>query len=205
MSMSESERMVAPIRVLVSYAHDDARHRARVRTFAELLRENGIDARLDLPAAERPQEWPLWMLRQIRVVYSASGMYLAAAILTNADAIVEHKLYWGAAESLDEGRYLTAMLNSTTLTLAVRPLLGRGEHNARDFDKHVWRLPIPAYDPGDSAHRWLVACAERAEEMAAGVELPAVRFEVQRRSTRRPLEDDGVAADIDAIVKELLG
>ena len=38
----------APVRVFISYAHDDAAHEERVRDFWLLLRKLGIDARLDL-------------------------------------------------------------------------------------------------------------------------------------------------------------
>lgn len=176
-------------------AAEDIWHRNRPDSGLSLVRQLDYHGKLS-------RQFPV---PRIRVVYAKSGMYMAAAVVYDSVSIIDHKLYWGAMESIDEARYLTAVLNSTTLTLAVRPLQGRGEHNPRDFDKYVWRLPIPAYDPSDSAHRWLVACAERAEAVAAGVELPAVRFEVQRRSIRRALEADGVATDIDAIVKELLG
>ena len=56
----------APVRVFVSYAHDDAAHEERVREFWLFLRANGIDARLDLPAAEQRQDWAQWMTRQVR-------------------------------------------------------------------------------------------------------------------------------------------
>ncbi|MGH3916897.1 MAG: SEFIR domain-containing protein, partial [Pseudonocardiaceae bacterium] len=57
---------VEPVRVFISYAHDDAEHEDRVREFWLFLRRNGIDARLDKPAAERRQDWPLWMGRELR-------------------------------------------------------------------------------------------------------------------------------------------
>jgi SAM-dependent methyltransferase len=139
-----------------------------------------------------------------RVVYSASGMYLAAAVVSDPTAVIEHRLYWGSAENLNEARFLTAILNSNTLTMAVRPLQARGEHNPRHFDKYVFQLPIPLYDAHDVAHRWLVELAERSKQVAANVDLPDVRFEAQRRRVREALAEDGVAADIDAIVKELL-
>jgi hypothetical protein len=139
-----------------------------------------------------------------RVVYTKSGMYLAAAIVSDTTAVIDHKLYWGKATSLDEARFLTAILNSTALTMAVRPLQGRGEHNPRDFDKYVFQLPIPLYDPRDSAHKLLVELAERSEQVAASVHLPTVRFETQRRRIREALVDNGVSVDIDSIVKPLL-
>jgi hypothetical protein len=98
-----------------------------------------------------------------RVVDTASGMYLAAAVVSDPTAVIEHKLYWGPVTSLDEARFLTAILNSSVLTMAVRPLQSRGEHNPRDFDKYVFQLPISLYDPRDSAHKLLVALAERSE------------------------------------------
>ena len=44
-----------------------------------------------------------------RVVYSASGMYLAAARLSDPRAVVEHKLYWATATSADEADFLVAI------------------------------------------------------------------------------------------------
>ncbi|MGH8908627.1 MAG: N-6 DNA methylase [Egibacteraceae bacterium] len=139
-----------------------------------------------------------------RVVYTKSGMYLAAAVVSDRAAVIDHKLYWAAVGSLDEASFLTAILNSTTLTMAVRPLQARGEHNPRDFDKYIFQLPIPLYDPSNADHQSLAALASRSEQVAAGVDLPAVRFEALRRRIREALVEDGVAADIDAIVKTLL-
>ena len=45
---------------------------------------------------------------KIRVLYAASGTLPAAAILLEQRAVVEHKLYWAAVESLDEAKYLLA-------------------------------------------------------------------------------------------------
>ena len=57
--------LAAP-RVFISYAHDDAAHEERVRDFWLFLRNNGIDASLDLPAAGQRQDWAEWMTRQVR-------------------------------------------------------------------------------------------------------------------------------------------
>src|SRR5690349_20858531 len=57
----------APVRVMISYAHDSPAHTAKVRQFWALLRRLGIDARLDLPAGDEPQDRPLWMLREIKL------------------------------------------------------------------------------------------------------------------------------------------
>ncbi|WP_405992815.1 SEFIR domain-containing protein [Streptomyces sp. NBC_00986] len=68
-----------PVRVFVSYAHDDQKHVDQVRAFADFLRSCGIDAQLDLAAGERRQDWALWMLRGMRasrhVIVVASPEY----------------------------------------------------------------------------------------------------------------------------------
>ena len=55
-------------RVFVSYAivRGDDVHAESVRQFWMFLRSYGIDARLDLTAAEQRQDWSLWMAEQIR-------------------------------------------------------------------------------------------------------------------------------------------
>jgi Trypsin-like peptidase domain/Eco57I restriction-modification methylase len=142
-----------------------------------------------------------------RVVYPKSAMYCTAAVISNADdehAFIDQQLYWGQAATLGEARYLTAVLNAPGLISAVQKLQPRGEHNPRDIAKYVFHLPIPLYDPNDAAHQELAALAAHAERVAAAVHLPYVRFEAQRRRVRQALADDGVTADIDAIVSALL-
>lgn len=140
----------------------------------------------------------------IRVVYSASGMYLAAAVLTDQTAVIEHKLYWAAAASIDEATYLTAVLNSDALLQIVRPLQARGEHNPRDFDKYVWQAPIPLYDPANPLHQRLVALGQTAGEVAADVDLPQQSFQSLRRRVRAALTSSPALASWNQTVLELL-
>ena len=140
-----------------------------------------------------------------RIVYTKGGQYLAAARIDDTRVVIDHKLYWAAAASLDEARYLTAILNSPALTRLVAPMQSRGEHNPRDFDKYVWRLPIPLYAPSDDRHQRLVALAERAEGVAAEVDVSSLRtFQAQRRRIREALDAEGLAAEADALVTELV-
>ena len=140
-----------------------------------------------------------------RVVYNASGMYLAAAIV-ESDAVIEHMLYWGTASCLEEARYLEAVLNSDVITARVRPLQARGQHNPRHYDKYVWQLPIPVYDPADERHARLAALAARAEKIAAGVALPAgKRFEGLRGLIRKAIAAEDVGRQIEEEVAALLG
>jgi hypothetical protein len=84
-------------------------------------------------------------------------------------------------------------------------LQSRGEHNPRDFDKYVWRLPIPIYGAADPQHGELVELAARAEEIAAAVDVSGVNtFQAQRRLIRVALDDAGIAGEIDALVLALI-
>jgi hypothetical protein len=140
----------------------------------------------------------------IRVVYTKGGMYLAAAVVTDVAAVVDHKLYWAAAENLDEARYITAVLNSSTLLRLIQPLQARGEHNPRDFDKYVWQAPIPSYDASRPDHHALVQLAAEAESHIATLELPTQSFQALRRRVRRELDASGIAARLDAVVQRVL-
>lgn len=54
------------VRVFISYTKEDESHARAVRMLWELLRGNGIDAKIDLPVQERRQDWPIWMQEQIQ-------------------------------------------------------------------------------------------------------------------------------------------
>lgn len=139
-----------------------------------------------------------------RVVYSKSGVYLAAAYLDDATAVIDHKLYWATVSTAAEARYLTAVLNSPIITERVRPLQGRGEHNPRDIDKYVWKLPIPIYDASIDLHQTLVGLAEDAEVFVAALDLPDKRFETQRKFVRAQLRANPIGKEIDAAVEALI-
>jgi hypothetical protein len=142
-----------------------------------------------------------------RVVYPKSGIHCAAAILTNEiyeDAVIDQQLYWGRADTIEEARYLSAILNAPTVTTEIHKMQPRGKNAPRDIAKYVFRLPIPTYDPNNSGHRELVMLATRAEEIASGINLPPVSFKTQRRRIRNALEQDGVTAQIDSIVRTFL-
>jgi hypothetical protein len=68
-----------PPRVFISYARDNAEHVDRVRRFWQFLRENWIDAKLDLAGSEERRNLPQWMQQQVdradRILVIASPEY----------------------------------------------------------------------------------------------------------------------------------
>ena len=140
-----------------------------------------------------------------RVLYTKSGQYLAAARLDDTDGVVDQSLYWANASSLEEARYLSAILNSPAVTKLLAPMQSRGEHNPRHFAKLIWNLPIPLFDPADDVHQQLVELAAQAEALAAATDVTGKRtFQAQRRLIREALERVGIADAIDALVLRLL-
>lgn len=144
-------------------------------------------------------------LRGTRVVFAGSGTRPAACLISDRFGIVEHGVYWAAVDTETEGRYLVAILNSETARARIEHLQARGEQGARHFDKLMFTLPIPRFDPREALHARLAEAAARAERVAAAVDIPeGTPFVPARRLVRDALAADGVAAEIDALVARLL-
>jgi hypothetical protein len=141
----------------------------------------------------------------IKVVYNKAGTLLSAATLDDARIIIDTGAYWTAARSLEEARYLTAVLNSATALARIIPMQPRGWRDPRHFDNLVWELPVPEFDRRQALHRELADAAAEAERVAAIVPLrEGAHFMRQRRAIRDALAEDGIAARIDALVAQLL-
>jgi hypothetical protein len=96
-------------------------------------------------------------------------------------------------------------LNSETARALVANLQSRGQWGARDFDKVMFQLPIPTFDPNNALHRQLVDAARQAEAVAASVAIPKGHpFIAARQIIRRALVKDGIDGSINALVEELL-
>jgi SAM-dependent methyltransferase len=141
----------------------------------------------------------------LRIIYAASGTNPAACILRGSSAVIEHKLYWAPVSSEDEAAYLTATLNSETARSRTAPLQSRGQWGARDFDKVIFALPIPRFDPKLKLHRDLAEVAKEAEEISAAVALPeGAKFQRARGLVRAALTEAGIAQRVDMLVAKLL-
>jgi hypothetical protein len=88
-------------------------------------------------------------------------------------------LYWAEVDSVEEGRYLTAVLNSETTRKKVEHWQAQGQWGARHFDKVMFNLPIQKFDENKELHRQLSQAAEHAEKVAA-----AMTFEKGTHFTR---------------------
>lgn len=108
---------------------------------------------------------------------------------------MDHKAYWANARSTEEAAYLLAVINSAAVLAKITDLQPHGQRDKRDFDNLVWTLPIPEYDDTDPVHRDLAAAVALAD---------AQHFTAKRRAIRAALAEDGVAAEMEALVDALL-
>ena len=140
----------------------------------------------------------------IRVVYTKAGTNLAAALVRDEMAVIDHKLYWAAAESVEEARYLCGILNSETLRAGVARYQSQGQWGARDFDKYVFNLPIPRYDSANALHRRLTKAGRTAEDVARLVPVKEGAYFVStRKRIRVALSEHGIADTLESLVTEL--
>jgi len=138
-----------------------------------------------------------------RVVYAKAGMHVAAALVTDPRILIDHTLYWGSVASAAEGRYLVGILNSPSLTELVRPLMAYGK-DERHIDKHVWKLPIPAYDPADPVHQQITELAEQLEVELAQAPLRSDYFVTSRRQLRSAIASSAAGQALDQLVRQLI-
>jgi hypothetical protein len=146
-------------------------------------------------------------ISEIRVLYAASGTQPAAAkLIGDLKGIAEHALYWTACKSPAEADYLCAILNSETARVRAEKFQAEGQFGKRHFDKAMFSLPIPEFDPKIELHKELAAAAMHAEFVASRVEVKEGEYFVTTRNRiRKTLAEEGIAEDIDKLVEKLLG
>ena len=147
--------------------------------------------------------------RPVRVVYNSSGEPTAALLHDNS-AIVENVLFWLTCKNLREAHYLLAIINSRALYEAVAPLMPKGQFGARHLHKHLWKLSIPEFDPGDPLHLAVSRAGRTAAEGAAR-ELTALRqtrprltVTIARRELRKWLRESDEGRAVEEVVERLL-
>lgn len=98
----------------------------------------------------------------VRIAYSAHGEP-TAALICDDKAVLDEMLYQVACRSLDEAHYLLAIINSNTLATNAKPFCPTNwARKIRHLHKHLWKLPIPEYDPNDTDHVNLSRLGRRA-------------------------------------------
>ena len=148
--------------------------------------------------------------RPVRVVYNQSGAP-TAALLEDDSTLVDYTLFWITCKDSQEANYLLAIINSQALYEAVSPMMAKGQFGARHLQKHLWKLPIPEFDPTQALH---VAIAEVGATAAAEAkrQLKALRekrgdkltITIVRRELRAWLRTSNEGMAVENAVGQLL-
>ncbi|WP_428119128.1 N-6 DNA methylase [Candidatus Poriferisodalis sp.] len=180
----------------------------------EQRRAMTLARRLDYVHALSAQlEWRRTIDRDnaIRVIYASSG-HPTAAVCDDPDVIVENSLYWMPVGTNEEAHYVCGIINSVALRELVAPLMPKGQFGVRHLHTHLWKLPIPSYDGGRTAH---VELAQAAAEAAAGVErrigsecqhrgVDVLTVTTARRTAREWLASSAEGAAVEHAVRGVL-
>ena len=159
----------------------------------------GLIGRIDY-AGKISAQLPLRSRQPRLVVYPTSGDVMRAAHVPEGIAVMDSKVYRRPVDSVAEARYLIAVLNAPALEEAFRVCRTSG----RSFHKNPWRsVPVPAWSADDRTHRQLSELALSAEGTVKTMNLPAGQVAASRR-IREQLLADGILAEIDALVKDIL-
>lgn len=148
--------------------------------------------------------------RPVRIAYTANGAP-TAAIIDDNKAIIDTKLYQVSCRNLNEAYYLLAIINSIALAKAAKPFCPTNwSKEIRDLHKHLWKLPIPEYDPKDTDHINLSRLGRRAaveaQTVIAKLGAPAPSVTKARSVLRHEWQPNSPTAQrIEAGVQGLLG
>lgn len=141
---------------------------------------------------------------KIRVVYSTSGTYLASAVIDDQTLLCDTKTYWIPVSSLDEGHYLSAILNSDTLRDRFAHLQPMGKFGTRDFHRLPLCPPTPLYDPESEIHHSLSQIYKDASTRVVALNLEEIGFIHARQDIRKDLKANGLLLRLNKLVEKLL-
>lgn len=147
--------------------------------------------------------------RPLRLVYTRSGIPTAALLLEDR-TLLDTTTYWVTCKDIQEAHYLLAIINSDALFEKVAPLMPKGQFGARDLHKHLWKLPIPEFNPDEPKHA-AVSEAGRVAAEGASKRLAQLRRErdsvtvtIARREIRKWLRESKDGKTVEEMVRNLL-
>ena len=144
------------------------------------------------------------------MLYTDAGTPTATLLTDNA-ALVDFSLYWMTCRNEAEALYLISIINSDVLYDAAKPLMPKGQFGARHLHKHLWKLPIPAFDESESLHKAISeagdAAGKRAASLLEGLRIQdgKVTVKVARREIRAWLHSSEEGKKVEGLVGRLLG
>lgn len=104
------------------------------------------------------------------VLYNSSAQDANAVTLKRSDFdlefIVDHKAYQFTTADLNEGYFLSGILNSSVPNLMMKDFQSRGLFGARDIHKKILDIYFPRFDRNNTTHRELARISDAAHRKA---------------------------------------
>ncbi len=147
--------------------------------------------------------------RRVRIAYTTSGEP-TATLITNKEAVLDTSLYQVTCRNIREANYLLAIINSNTLASKAKPFCPTNwKREIRHLHKHLWKLPIPEFDPKDALHANLSRLGRRAANEAEATIAPWRSPDLTIRKARDILRHEWqpnsqTAQQIEESVRQLL-
>ena len=131
------------------------------------------------------------------IVYNASGSKLKAAVTGNIEykTIVGSENYYFSTDSKEEAYFLSAVLNSPSLTNNIKLI-----KSSRHIHKRPFSFPIPIYDENNDLHNQLAKLAMECETSVRDLLLKDPNINVEKVKTKIHQE----LQIIDDIVEEII-
>ena len=117
-------------------------------------------------------------------------------------------------ETITEGWYLVALINSRHIRQRVSSLMPAGQFGPRDLKKQLWRLEIPTFDPEIELHQRLASASQqiaslvltlwrevKADREASGKTTSTV---VARRTINQWLDQAAEAQIVEDLSRQLI-
>jgi len=122
-------------------------------------------------------------LAKYKVLYPTSATYLCSCVMEDKPIrfevegqsieiqgfVAESTEYHYETANKEEAYYLAAVLNSSTIDEALKPMQSRGLWGPRHIHKKVLEIPIPQYNSSDEDHQALSQlgeqCAQKVEQL----------------------------------------
>ena len=134
---------------------------------------------------------------------------------TLSTTLADTSLYWIICNTLEEAYYLVAIINSDSLAETVNKFtIPNWAGKTRHLHKHLWRLPIPAYDSNNTLHTDLAALGGQLATEAAiqltdlqtarAADNKSTSVIVARRQLRQWLSTHPPAQQVEQLVAQLL-
>ena len=143
--------------------------------------------------------------RPFRVVYTSSGRP-TAAIVDNHKAVIDYTLFWISCDTQAEAHYLLAVINSDVLRDKVEPFMPKGQFGPRHVQKHLWKLPIPTFDPTEPTHAAVSQAGKNAIQAAqTNYPDPPATIRTVRKELRSWLAESPEGKTVEETVSHLIG